>query len=149
MGRLALEFRHDRAANWVDPDNRKSNNARGLIAIDGKTAAAILEAETFLTTSALTLDTIGRGVAALAGIRLNLLRGSSRSAAVVEARHIAMHLARQSGGFSLSAIGKYFGGRKPASVRYACKMGWTRIDTNPTLTAAVSRLVQAWTERQP
>ena len=49
------------------------------------------------------------------GVKLGLIRGPSRRASVVAARHLAMHLARTLTGSSFAAIGAYFDGRDPAT----------------------------------
>ena len=88
----------------------------------------------------MTIDTIARDVARRFGIRLSLLRGPSRRASVVTARHLAMYLARTFTGSSFAAIGTYFGGRDSATVRHACKAAAMRLNTDPTLAAAVASL---------
>ena len=91
-----------------------------------------------------TIDAIARAVADRFGVRLAVLRGPSRRASVVEARHLAMHLARLHSGSSFAAIGTYFGGRDPATVRHACKAAVVRLDADPALAAAVATLGRGW-----
>ena len=90
------------------------------------------------------IDAIARAVAARFGVRLGVLRGPSRRASVVEARHLAMHLARTLTGSSFAAIGTYFGGRDPATVRHACKAAAERLDADPALAAVVANLARGW-----
>ncbi len=49
------------------------------------------------------------------------LRAKGRSRVVVLARQLTMYLARERGGFSLQAIGRYFGNRDHTTVLYACR----------------------------
>jgi chromosomal replication initiator protein len=105
---------------------------------------AILAEETRLAGPATTIDAVARAMAAQFGIRLNLLRGPSRRAAVVEARHLAMHLARTLTGSSFAAIGAYFGGRDPATVRHACKAAAERISADPALAASIATIGRRW-----
>ena len=112
--------------------------------LDPETVAAILAEETLLADPALTVDAIARAVATRFGVRLSVLRGPSRRASVVEARHLAIHLARTHTGSSFAVIGSYFGGRDPATVRHACKAAADRINADPALAAAVAALGQAW-----
>ena len=55
-----------------------------------------------------------------------------------------MHLARGLTGLSFRAIGAYFGGRDPATVRHACKAAADRLAADPALAAAVEGLRQKW-----
>ena len=100
--------------------------------------------ETLLAGPALTIETIARSVAARFGVRLSVLRGPSRRSSVVEARHLAMHLARTHTRSSFAASGAYFGGRDPATVRHACQAAVVRINADPALAAAVATIGQAW-----
>ena len=68
------------------------------------------------------------------------MRGPSRRASVVVARHVAMYFARTFTGSSFSAIGTYFGGRDSATVRHAFKAAALRLNADPTLAAAVAKL---------
>jgi chromosomal replication initiator protein len=91
-----------------------------------------------------TVDAIARSVAARFGVRIRVLRGPSRRAAVAEARHLAMHLARTHTRSSFAAIGAYFGGRDPATVRHACRAAEARINADPALAAVVAAIGQGW-----
>ena len=91
----------------------------------------ILAEETLLAEPLVTIDVIARGVARRFGVRLSILRGPSRRASVVAVRHVAMYLARMFAGSSFAAIGTYFGGRDPATVRHACKTAAVRLNARP------------------
>ncbi len=91
-----------------------------------------------------TLDEIARAVAGKFGLSLRDLRGPTRRAVVAEGRHLAMHLARVHTPMSFRAIGDYFGGRDPATVRHACKAAADRIAADPALLAACEALARGW-----
>ena len=91
------------------------------------------------------LEEIARAVASAFGLRTRDLRSATRRAAVVEARHLAMHLARLHTSASFRAIGAYFGGRDAASVRHACRAASARLAADPALAAASSALARSWT----
>ncbi len=91
-----------------------------------------------------TVEAIARAVADRSGLRLRDLRGPTRRAVVAEARHLAMHLARVHTPMSFRAIGAYFGGRDPATVRHACRAAAGRIAADPALAAACSAMARGW-----
>jgi chromosomal replication initiator protein len=112
--------------------------------LDQQTVTRILAEETYLTRRPVTIDAIAKAVAIQCGIQLGALRGPSRRASVVMARHLAMHLARILVGSSFATIGNYFGGRDPATVRYACKSAASQMKTDPALAATMSTLSLTW-----
>ncbi len=143
IARLALEDRLGQTSRGRGGSG--SRRARGQArALDPETVAAILAEETLLADPASTIDAIARAVAARFGVRLGVLRGPSRRASIVEARHLAMHLARTHTGSSFAVIGAYFGGRDPATVRHACQAAMVRINADPALAAVVATIGQAW-----
>jgi chromosomal replication initiator protein len=91
-----------------------------------------------------TLDEIARAVAGKFGLGLRDLRGSTRRAVVAEGRHLAMYLARRHTPLSFRAIGDYFGGRDPATVRHACTVAAERVAADPALLAASEALARGW-----
>jgi chromosomal replication initiator protein len=117
--------------------------------LDPQTVDALLAEETLLAERPATIDTVARAVAARFGVPLGVLRGPSRRAAVVMARHLAMHLARTRTSSSFAAIGTYFGGRDPATVRHACKAAEDRLSADPALAAALTALGLAWPKGDP
>lgn len=139
LARLVLQTR-------IEPDARRSpgrsqggNRAAGpLPTLDLPAVTATLREETELLTGRLTVEQIARAVAARFGVRLAALRGPGRQTSVVEVRHLAMYLARLHTGLSFAAIGAYFGGRDPASVRHACKATAGRLSANPALAAVAA-----------
>jgi chromosomal replication initiator protein len=141
IARLGLEARLGREARGKGAGRRTGGPSRVL---DPETVAVILAEETLLSDPASTVDAIARVVAARFGVRLGVLRGPSRRASVVEARHLAIHLARTLTGSSFAAIGTYFGGRDPATVRHACKAAAERINADPALAAVVAALARGW-----
>ncbi len=90
------------------------------------------------------LATIARAVAGALGVKVGDLRSDTRRAAVAEARHLAIHLARAWTPLSFRAIGAYFGGRDPATVRHADRVAAGRLAADPTLAAVVAAITQNW-----
>lgn len=93
---------------------------------------------------ALTIDRIARAVSARFHVPLRDLRSDTRRKTVAEPRHLAMHLARTLTDLSFQAIGAYFGGRDPATVRHACKAAAARLAADPALAALAASLAQPW-----
>ncbi len=135
LARLALEGRI----------GSKRNGARAR-ALDAATVDAILAEEAQLAVSAVSIESIARAVATRFGVRLGLVRGPSRRASVVAARHLAMHLARERTGSSFAAIGAYFGDRDPATVRHACRAAIGRLAADPALAAVAAAISREWLE---
>jgi chromosomal replication initiator protein len=152
IARLAFEGRLNRVqesraggqGQHIVRGSQRPHLRPGSEALDPHTVATILAEETLLAKPLVTVDVIARAVAARLNVRLSMLRGPSRRASVVTARHLAMHLARVFAGSSFAAIGTYFGGRDPATVRHACKAARLRLNANPTLAAAVATIDQGW-----
>ncbi|HZW29968.1 MAG TPA: DnaA/Hda family protein [Isosphaeraceae bacterium] len=143
LARLALEARlgpspggrgPGRGSTRADPGRHPGAERSTL---DLRTVATLFAEEALLAGPVATIDGVARAVAARFGLRLGRLRGPDRRASVVQARHLAMHLARSLTGSSFAAIGAYFGGRDPATVRHACKAAAERITADPALAAAV------------
>jgi chromosomal replication initiator protein len=156
IARLALEGRlkhaqEDRGGSQNQPvprGDRRMYSHRGPEALDPGTVATILAEETHLALPLVTIDAIARAVAARFSIRLGVLRGKSRRASVVTVRHLAMHLARTITGSSFAVIGTYFGGRDPATVRYACKVAALRLNEDSALAVAVATLGPPWSRTE-
>ena len=129
LARLALTARLERRA--ID-----RVLALAAIADDGATAPSA---------SPVTIGEVARVVALRFGVSPRDLRSATRRQTVAGPRHLAMHLARGLTGLSFQAIGAYFGGRDPATVRHACKAAADRISADPALAAAVEGLRQRWT----
>jgi chromosomal replication initiator protein len=58
-----------------------------------------------------------------------------------------MHLARADTALSFAAIGTYFGGRDPATVRHACRAADVRLASDPALASAAAAIASAWRRR--
>jgi chromosomal replication initiator protein len=129
LARLALEVRV----------GSRSAGARSR-ALDARTVAAVLAEETLLAGPNVSIDSIARSVAARFGLRLGVVRGPSRRASVVAARHLAIYLARTLTGSSFAAIGAYFGDRDPATVRHACRAAAERLSADPALAAVAAAI---------
>lgn len=90
------------------------------------------------------LEEIVRAVATKFGLTARDLRGPTRRAVVAEGRHLAMSLARRHTPLSFRAIGQYFGGRDPATVRHACVAADARVAADPGLLAAREAIARGW-----
>lgn len=90
------------------------------------------------------LDELTREVAARFGLPPNSLRGPSQRSVVVRPRQLAMWLAHRDGGFGIAAIGRYFGGRDPATVRHAIRAIGLKIAADPELAGTVEAISAAW-----
>ena len=116
--------------------------------LDARLVAPIL-ADDGAMPDAPTHDAIARAVAARFGVRLRDLRSDSRRQAVVVPRQLAMHLARGLTGLSFQALGAYFGGRDPATVRHSCRTAADRLAADPALASAVASLRRNWSAEAP
>jgi chromosomal replication initiator protein len=153
INRLALEVQMQ-----TDMARQAANNRRGRrtaehagiaappAGLDIPTVTSILAEETAIAGALMTVADAAEAVAARFNIRLGALRGPSRRAAIASARHMAMYVARTLTGSSFAAIGDYFGGRDPATVRHACKAAAERIAADQSLAAAVATITQARSE---
>ncbi|MEW4566665.1 DnaA/Hda family protein [Tautonia sp. JC769] len=79
------------------------------------------------------------------GLRPRDLRSASRRAALVEARHLAIFLARDLTGASFAELGKAFGGRDSKTIRHACQATSRRLADDPTLASAAGAIRSRWT----
>ncbi|WP_169979461.1 DnaA/Hda family protein [Tautonia rosea] len=78
------------------------------------------------------------------GLRPRDLRSSSRRATLVEARHLAILLARELTGASYADLGKAFGGRDPKTIRHACLATTRRIADDPALASVAEAIHRQW-----
>jgi chromosomal replication initiator protein len=115
----------------------------GRKAIDDRLVIAALNEEGAAPTR-VAIEEVAHAVAVRFGLRTSDLRSDSRRAALVEPRHLAILLARRWTGASLSQIGKYFGGRDPATIRHACREAAERLAADPSLAAVAQSLEAAW-----
>ncbi len=69
----------------------------------------------------LTVEAVAKAVAEHYGIKLSDMRARKRTKDIAIPRQVAMYLARELTGASLSEIGKIVGGKDHATVIYACK----------------------------
>ncbi len=85
-----------------------------------------------------------RSIAALSAkyfnLKLSELTSPTRRRAVVQARNIAIYLARQLAGKSLEQLGDYFGGRDHTTILHGYRTIETRSRTDPTVRRALSEL---------
>ena len=108
--------------------------------LDRSLVASSLESEGVPAAGTVAIEGIARLVATRFGVSVKDLRSPSRRAAIAGPRHLAMQLARSRAGLSHQAIGNYFGGRDPATVRHAIEAANARIEADPGLAAVVETL---------
>ena len=132
LARLALIARVERKS--IDKGLAASMLAEDgiVVTIDSSTARQV------------SISEVAHAVSERFRVTLRDLRSESRRSALTGPRHVAMLLARALTSLSYQAIGEYFGGRDPATVRHACKAAAARVDADPALAAAVSAIRQRW-----
>jgi chromosomal replication initiator protein len=141
LARLALEARTGRSRDANERDLRYKQPRRSQdLALDLTTVNALLAEDTALAAPGLSIEQITRAVSTQFGVRRSALRGPGRQAVIVQARHLAMYLARLHTSLSLAAIGAYFGNRDPATIRHACKTAAQRVANDPALAAVVASI---------
>ena len=88
----------------------------------------------------LSIETIQRTVAKKFGIEEELLRAKTRKQEVVQARQVAMYLAKELTNSSLKTIGLHFGGRDHSTVIHACQTVADDVRHNTGLQSKVEEL---------
>ena len=91
-------------------------------------------------TAKITLRTIANRTAKYFRVKLADLKGSSRRQSLVQARSVAMLLARQLTEESLKAVGKHFGGRDHTTVMHAVSSMEAKLKKDLALREAVAEL---------
>ncbi len=74
-------------------------------------------------------------------LKVSDLKGKKRTKAIAFPRHIAMYLCRELTDQSLPKIGEEFGGRDHTTVLHACEKISKDITADPSLEAAISKLI--------
>jgi len=90
------------------------------------------------------LRDIASATARYFSLKLSDLRSPSRRRVVVNARGVAMYLARALAGQSLEHIGQYFSGRDHSTVMHSCRKTESLLKTDPDIREAVKELRQKW-----
>jgi chromosomal replication initiator protein len=72
------------------------------------------------------------------------LQGKTRRREVVQARGVAMLLARRLTGASYEAVGRHFGGRDHSTVMHACRRIAEQVKSDPALERTVEELASPW-----
>lgn len=88
----------------------------------------------------LSIETIQRTVAKRFNIDEELLRAKTRKQEVVQARQVAMYLAKELTNSSLKTIGLHFGGRDHSTVIHACQTISDDMRHSPSLQSKVEEL---------
>jgi chromosomal replication initiator protein len=89
--------------------------------IDVEMAREVLKDIPEIAGSRITIDLILNSVATTTGISISEIKGDKRTRPVVQARHLAMYLARELTDTSLPKIGERFGGRDHTTVMHGVK----------------------------
>jgi chromosomal replication initiator protein len=131
------------AADGFRVEGRAGGSGRGTLGRAWVEAALAEDVAAVEPGGSEAVERIARAVAGRFGVRLRDLRSASRRQALVVPRHLAIHLARSRTGLSFAALGAYFGGRDPATVRHACRAAARRLADDPALAAAVADLAPA------
>jgi chromosomal replication initiator protein len=118
--------------------------ASGALPIDVPAVQRYLESRESVT-SPIGLRAVALRAARYFGVELAHMKSASRQRNVVEARAVAMYLARQLTGKSLKEIGDYFGGRDHTTVLHNCGRTDELLRNDPATLAAVSALRQKLT----
>jgi chromosomal replication initiator protein len=87
-----------------------------------------------------TIRSIARLSAKYFGLKPGQLTSSTRRRAVVQARNVAIYLARQLSGNSLEQLGAYFGGRDHTTILHGYRTIESRSRTDPTIRQALTEL---------
>lgn len=111
--------------------------------IDLALATALLDEDE--TDGPASISEISRAIASRFGLRVRDLRSSSRRAALVEPRHLAILLCRELTGSSYAALGVAFGNRDPKTIRHACRTASLRIATDPAIASVAESVRRRWT----
>jgi chromosomal replication initiator protein len=93
-----------------------------------------------------TMSKIASQVARRFRLKTSDLHGKTRRREVVQARGVAMLLARQLTGASYETVGRHFGGRDHSTVMHACRRTTELLNSDPTLQRAVEEIAGTWNE---
>lgn len=88
----------------------------------------------------ITVETIVNAAAQEFGVTVLDIKSSRHHASLVQARHVAMYLARHLTPRSLPEIGRFLGGRDHTTVMYGVRRTEERMGATPELAARVATL---------
>jgi chromosomal replication initiator protein len=90
----------------------------------------------------LTIEGVIKAVSDYFGIKPIEIRGKKRTKEIVNARQIAMYIAKKLTALSLSEIGRAFGGKNHATVIYACKLIEDKRRADENLSKGIDNLIK-------
>jgi chromosomal replication initiator protein len=90
----------------------------------------------------ITVDVIQKAVCEYFGIKMQELKAKKRTKEIANARQIAMYISKQHTNFSLSEIGRSFGGKDHATVIYSCKQVEERRRTDENLNKSIENIIK-------
>jgi chromosomal replication initiator protein len=93
-----------------------------------------------------TVNKIAAHVARRFHLKAADLQGKTRRREVVQARGVAMLLARRLTGASYQAVGRHFGGRDHSTVMHACRRIAEQLKSDAALKRTVEELASPWVE---
>ncbi len=102
----------------------------------------------WIASQQVSLKSISESVSRYCQVSLKDMKSPSRRHSYVQARSLAMYLAKRLSGKSLRVIGQHFGGRDHTTVLHACQKIETAQDSDPTIQLAVQELTQILREAQ-
>lgn len=108
--------------------------------IDLELAQHIVKGVVHSETKAVTIDDILKVVCKHFGLELAAIHTKSRKREVVQARQIAMYLAKSNTDFSTSKIGKFIGNKDHATVLHACKTVKGQLEVDKSFKAEVKEI---------
>lgn len=88
----------------------------------------------------ITIDDIIKTVCKHFGLELNAIHTKSRKREVVQARQVAMYLAKNKTDFSTSKIGKFIGNKDHATVLHACKTVKGQLEVDKAFNAELKQI---------
>ena len=90
----------------------------------------------------ITVDTVQKAVCEFYSLKISDIKARRRTKDITLPRQVAMYLAKQVTGSSLSDIGKAFGGKDHATVIYACKQMEERRSKDESFNRIIENLLQ-------
>ena len=109
--------------------------------VDLALAQQILKEFITIEEKEISIQTIQRQTAEFFNIKLSILLSSKRTTNIVEARHIAMYLARELTDYSFPVIGEEFGGKDHTTVLHSYNKIKKQLKTDENLKLNIDRLI--------
>jgi chromosomal replication initiator protein len=98
---------------------------------------------------AVSLEAVLRAVADYFSVSVRDLMGSKRAQKIVRPRQITMYIARETTAFSITEIGRQFGGRHYSTVMHACEKIESQRRSDPALESAIQAIISLSASEPP